>query len=294
MATLVFAAVRMAPGDPVDSILGEQAQAADRDALRSCLRLDLPIWRQYLAYLGDILDGTMGRFCDDPSRTVAAELLHALPPTIQLALAALLTATAVAIPLGALAAVRPRSWVDLVALTGALIGAAVPTFWMGPLLLVAFGLTLGLLPDPGAPWSDPAALVLPTLTLAAGLTARLVRMTRASMLETLTRDHVRTARAKGLAEHTVVLRHALRNALMPVVTVLGMQLGGLLAGAIIVEKVFARPGLGTLLLSGIQSRDYALVQGTVLCIAFFYVAANWFTDTLYRFVDPRLATQEAR
>ncbi len=285
---LVFAVVRAVPGDPVASILGEQALAVDKAALRDCMRLDEPAWRQLTGYLGDVADGTFGRFCDDPDRTVADEIGRVVWPTVQLALASLGFALVIAIPLGAIAAVNRRTWIDVLALLAALLGISIPNLWLGPMLLLAFAVTLSWVPAPGGGMVGLVDLVLPTITLGTALAARLTRMTRASLLEVLAQDYVATARAKGLRERTVVFRHALRNALVPVVSVLGMQLGSLLAGAIIVEKVFARPGLGTLLLDAIAMRNYALVQGTVLVIAFFYVAANLVTDLVYTVIDPRI------
>jgi ABC-type dipeptide/oligopeptide/nickel transport system permease component len=288
VSTLVFLCLRLAPGDPIDILLGEQALEVDRASLRACLRLDRSLLSQYGLFLGDLLDGSMGRFCHAPDRTVAIVLVEVLPYTVQLASASLLLALLVSIPLGCLAAVRARSAVDTAAVLLALVGVSVPAFWSGPLLLLLFCVLWPVLPAPGTGGGPWAELLLPAITLAAALAARLTRITRASLLDVLGQDYVRTARARGLSERVVVLRHALQNALIPVLSVIGLQLGGLLAGAIIVEKVFARPGLGSTLLLAVEQRDYALVQGAVLAIAFFYVLANALTDLLYGMADPRL------
>jgi len=294
VALLVFVVVRLVPGDPVDAILGEQALDVDRDAMRACMRLDRTLPEQLGAYVRDIFGGTLGTYCDAPDRTVRADIVAAIGPTFQLALASLALAFVIAIPLGVLAARRHRTWVDVVALLVALLGMSIPNFWLGPMLLILFALSLSWLPAPGAGYTGWVELILPTITLATALSAKLTRMTRSAMLEVLSHDYVRAARAKGLSETVVVYKHALRNAMIPVVSVLGMQLGGLLTGAIIVEKVFARPGLGMLLLDAITQRNYALVQGCVLVIATIYVCANLATDVAYTWVDPRVRQEEER
>ncbi len=288
VATLVFVVVRMVPGDPIESILGEQALELDKEALRTCLRLDRPLPAQYVAFLGDIADTSLGHFCDDPDRVVRDEISAVIGPTVQLAVASMLLALALSIPLGVIAAVRRGTWIDVSALLIALAGLSIPNFWLGPMLLVLFSLSLQWLPAPGSGYLGLTELVLPAITLGTALSAKLTRMTRTAVLEVMRLDHVATARAKGLSERAVIIRHALRNALVPVVSVAGLQLGALLSGAIIVEKVFARPGLGTLLLDAIQARNYALVQGCVLVIAAFYVLANLLTDIAYAAVDPRV------
>jgi len=288
VVVLVFVAVRIAPGDPVTSILGEHALDVDREALIRCMRLDRGTGAQFVGWLGDVGNGTFGRFCDDPDRTVRTEITRVLWPTVQLALTSLLFAIGMALPLGVVAARRPRTWVDTSALVVALLGISIPNFWLGPMLLVAFSLGLAWLPAPGEGALSVASLVLPTVTLGTALAAKLTRMTRATVLDTLPEAFVVAARARGLSERAVVWRHALRAGLTPIVSVLGMQLGALLAGAIVVEKVFARPGLGTLLLDAIQARNYALVQGCVLVIAMGYVIASLLADLAYAAVDPRV------
>lgn len=290
VATLVFVVVRAVPGDPVESILGEQALDLDKESMRECLRLDEPLARQYLLYLGDVLDGSFGHYCDAPERTVRDDVSRVMLPTIQLALVSLALALLFSIPLGIAAAVRHRTWTDGIILTIAMLGVAMPNFWLGPLLLLIFSVSLAWLPAPGA-FGGLLDLVLPAITLSTALMAKLTRMTRTSLLEQLSAEHVRTARAKGLGERVVLLKHALRPALTPILSIAGLQLGALLAGAIIVEKVFARPGLGSLLVQAIERREYALVQGCVLVIATCYVLVNWLTDMLYVLADPRMATE---
>lgn len=288
VVTLVFMAIRLAPGDPVASILGEQALEVDKQALRDCLNLDEPLVSQYRLLWANVFNGTLGELCDDPGVTVMMKLIETVPRTLELAAASLLMAILIAFPLGIAAALRPYSWIDNASATLALLGISVPNFWLGPMLLILFSLTLQVLPDPGRGIGGLSALVLPAITLGSALSGKLMRMVRSSMLEVLNQDYIRTARAKGLAHWRVVLKHALRNALVPVVTILGLQFGALLSGAIIVEKVFARPGVGTLLLDGISARNYIVVQGCVLFIAFVYVFVNLITDLVYGLVDPRI------
>lgn len=288
VVTLVFFVLRAVPGDPVESILGEQALQVDKQALRECLNLDKPLLEQYGMFWGDVVDGTFGELCDERGVTVMDKLVDNIPATFQLTLAALAVALIIALPLGIAAALRPYSWVDNSSAVLALLGISIPNFWLGPMLLIVFSLMLDALPNPGSQVAGLSALVLPAITLGTALSAKLMRMTRSSLLEVLGLDYVRTAKAKGNPQWRVVLKHALRNALIPVVTILGLQFGALLGGAIIVEKVFARPGLGTLLLEGIESRNYLIVQGCVIFISLAYVVVNLITDLIYGFVDPRI------
>jgi peptide/nickel transport system permease protein len=288
VVTLVFVIVRAVPGDPVESILGEQAVEADKAKLRQCLGLEDSLASQYAQFWGDVLNGSFGTLCDQPGVTVAAKLIDAIPATLELAIASLIVAILIAFPLGILASLRPYTWIDSGSAVIALLGISIPNFWLGPMLLILFSLTLNALPNPGSEVAGLSALVLPAITLGTALSGKLMRMLRSSMLEVLQLDFVRTAKAKGLPARSVVLKHALRNALIPVVTVLGLQFGSLLSGAIIVEKVFARPGVGTLLLDGIEARNYMIVQGCVLLIAITYVVVNLVTDLLYGAVDPRI------
>jgi peptide/nickel transport system permease protein len=285
VATLVFAFLHLVPGDPVEIMLGEWAAPADAAALRRDLGLDRPLPEQYARFLARAATGDLGRSITYRA-PVASVIADRYPATLALAAAALVLATGLALPLGVLAAVRPGSAFDRLARAASLAGACVPSLWLGPLLILAFAIGLGWLPVSGA--GGPAHLVLPATTLALGMTGVLVRLTRASMIGALGEDYVRTARAKGAAEWRVLGVHALRNALLPVTTVLGLQAGALLAGAVITETIFAWPGLGRLVVQAINARDYPLVQGCVLVIACTYVAVNALTDLLYLLIDPRL------
>ncbi len=285
VSTLVFLLLHLVPGDPVAVMLGESATVADQAALRHQLGLDQTLWQQYGHYLSGLAQGDLGRslFWHRP----VAELIAArFPYTAQLALLALVVAMLLAFPLGVWAAVRAGRWPDQLAMTLSLIGVSMPNFWLGPLLILLFSLWLGWLPVSGA--DAPWAWVLPAVTLGTALAAILTRMLRASLLEVLHEEYVRTARAKGVSPRRVILRHALFNALLPVVTVLGLQLGTLLGGAVITEVVFDWPGLGQLLVESIQRRDYPVVQGVILVIATAYVVVNALTDWLYGWLDPRV------
>jgi ABC-type dipeptide/oligopeptide/nickel transport system permease component len=286
VATLVFAFVHLVPGDPVEIMLGESAAPADLASLRHELGLDRPLAAQYVSFLGRALCGDLGRslvFHEPVARVIAARY----PATLELAAAALLLALGVALPLGVAAAVRPGSALDRLARLASLAGQCLPSFWLGPLLILAFSIQLGWLPVSGR--GGVPHLILPAITLGLGMASVLIRLTRASMLAVLGEDYVRTARAKGAPEWRVMGVHALRNALLPVTTVAGLQAGALLAGAIITETVFAWPGLGRLVVQAIDARDYPLVQGCVLAIGLSYVAVNTVTDLLYGAIDPRLA-----
>jgi len=287
---LVFGLIHLVPGDPVEIMLGESARAADREALRHALGLDRPWWSQLSAYLAGLLQGDLGESLHY-RQPITEILLQRLPATIELALASLLVAVALALPLGTLAAMRKGSLWDHLAMGFSLAGVSIPNFWMGPLLILVFSLWLGWFPVSGR--EGPASLVLPALTLGTALAAILARMVRSALLEVLGEDYIRTARAKGLADVQVVTRHAFRNAALPVITVLGLQLGTLLGGAVITETVFSWPGVGLLTLEAIQQRDYPLVQACVLLISFAYVAVNTATDLVYAWVDPRIRLGEA-
>jgi peptide/nickel transport system permease protein len=284
---LVFFLVHLIPGDPVANLLGERADPADVAAMRACMDLDQPLWVQLLRFLRHVLDGTFGLTCPDQQHTVASLIWNALPSTVALATAAMIVALVLALPLGVLAAIRPGSWLDLGATTISLLGLSMPAMWLGPLLLAIFYVKLQWFPGPADP-EGLAALVLPAIMLGTHLMAMLARMTRSSLLEVLAEDYVRTARMKGLGPTSVIVRHALRNALVPVITVAGIQFGSLLAGAVVTEKVFARPGIGTLLLEAISERNYRVVQGCTLVIAISYVTVNLLVDLAYGLVDPRI------
>jgi peptide/nickel transport system permease protein len=285
VVTLVFAFLHLVPGDPVEIMLGESAAATDVAALRHDLGLDRPLPAQYVRFIARAVRGDLGRSVAFRA-PVARVIADRYPATLELAGTALGLALLLAIPLGVVAAVRPRSAVDRLARLASLAGACLPSFWFGPVLILVFSLRLGWLPTSGR--GAPGSLVLPAATLALGMAAILVRLTRASMLAALREDYVRTARAKGAPEWRVLAVHALRNALLPVTTVAGLQAGALLAGAIITETIFAWPGLGRLVVEAIDARDYPLVQGCVLAIGVTYVAVNTATDLLHRMIDPRL------
>ncbi|WP_459872718.1 nickel ABC transporter permease [Endothiovibrio diazotrophicus] len=285
VATLVFFFLHLTPGDPVEALLGEHARPADRQALRVALGLDRPLGEQLVGYFANLSQLDLGRSLY--SRRPVAELLwERLPATAELAAAALVVAVVVALPLGMVAAARRGGGWDRGAMAFSLLGASIPNFWLGPLLILAFSLGLGWFPVSGR--EAAGSLVLPAVTLGTALAAILARMVRGALIETLHEEYIRTARAKGLAEWAVVVRHALRNAALPVITVLGLQLGALLGGAVVTETVFAWPGLGQLLVEAIQRRDYPVVQGTVLLISLLYVAVNALTDVAYAWADPRV------
>jgi len=285
VCTLVFLLIHLVPGDPVEAMLGEGARPADREALRAALGLDRPLWEQYLGYLGRTarLDlGTSFAY----QRPVAPLLGERIPATLELAVAALTLSLVIAVPLGVLAARYRGGALDAGAMGFSLLGAAVPNFWLGPVLILVFSLWLGWTPVSGR--EGAASLILPAVTLGTGLAAVLARMVRSSVLEVLAEDYIRTARAKGLGELSVLWGHALRNAWLPVLTLIGLQLGALLAGAVITETVFAWPGVGSLLIEAIQARDYPVVQACVLLISLSYVLVNALTDLVYGWADPRV------
>ncbi|HEX4492942.1 MAG TPA: ABC transporter permease [Acidimicrobiia bacterium] len=285
---LVFAFLHLVPGDPVDHLAGGEATPEQRAKLEACMGLDRSLPAQFGLFLEHVADGSLGHQCPNPEHrpTVAARLADALPHTVALAFAAMAVAIVLALPLGILAALRRGSWIDAALSIGSLLGVAAPMMLLAPILLLVFFVELGWLPGPTE--TGPAAIVLPAVALGVHLMALLARMTRASLVAALGEDYVRTARAKGAGERRVALVHALRNALLPIVTVAGLQFGSLLGGAVITEKVFARPGLGLTLLDAIAERDYPVVQGTVLVIAAMYVVVNLVVDLAYGVVDPRI------
>ncbi|MCH7645884.1 MAG: ABC transporter permease [Nitrospinae bacterium] len=285
VVTVVFLIVHLIPGDPVEIMLGEQALAVDREALRHEMGLDKPIHLQYVAFLKGLVRGDLGQSLHT-KQPVLTSIARRLPATIELAAAAMAVALLLAIPLGLLAAYKKDSLVDQGSMVFALLGISMPNFWLGPLLIIVFSLKLGWFPVSGR--GSLAHVVLPAITLGTAMAAILTRMTRASMLDVIQSDYITTARAKGVRESLVVLKHAFRNALIPVVTIVGLQIGGLLAGSIITETIFAWPGIGRLTIQAINARDYPLVQGCVLIIALGYVLVNFATDLLYGLIDPRI------
>ena len=282
---LTFLLVHAVPGDPVEVMLGESASSADRTQLRADLGLDQPIYVQFGVYLNKLAHGDLGVSIHS-KKPIVDLLAERLPATAKLALLALSFAIFIGLPLGIIAALKVNQWPDKLANLLSLSISAMPHFWMGPMLMMVFALWLGLLPVSGM--ESGAAIILPALTLGFGLAAILTRMTRASMLEVLHEDFIRTARAKGLTEYAVILRHALRAALLPIVTVLGLQLGSLLAGTVITETVFSWDGVGRLLVESIEKRDYPVTQACVLVVALLYVAVNLATDIIYTKIDPRV------
>ena len=282
---LTFVLVHAIPGDPVEVMLGESASSADREVLRKNLGLDEPLAIQFFKYVSKVAQGDLGVSIHS-KKPIVDLLAERLPATIKLAALALIIAISIGVPLGIVAALKVDRWADNLATVMSLTISAMPHFWLGPLLMMVFALWLGLLPVSGM--DANTSMILPALTLGFGLAAILTRMTRASMLEVLHEDFIRTARAKGLPEKTVILKHALRAALLPIVTVLGLQLGSLLAGTVITETVFAWDGIGRLLVESIEKRDYPVTQACVLVIALTYVFVNLLTDIIYTRIDPRV------
>ena len=282
----VFSMLFLVPGDPVKMMLAEFVTTPEQVArMRAQLHLDEPVLVQYGRFVGNALRGDLGTSIRT-RRPVITEIAENVGSTAQLALCSMMVAVALGIPLGLLAALLRNSWLDVASMVAALLGVSMPSFWLGLLLIFAFSLQLGWFPATGG--GDLAHLVLPSVTLGAIASAIIARLTRSSMLEVLGQDYVRTARAKGLGWWGVVARHALKNALIPVITIFGLQFGNLLAGAVIVETVFSRPGLGRLIVGGILAKDFPLVQGTVLFVATAYVLINVLVDIAYAFVDPRI------
>jgi peptide/nickel transport system permease protein len=288
VCVLTFGFLHIVPGDPIDHLAGGDVTADQRKTLEKCLGLDKSLPTQFVTFLGHIADGTLGHQCPDPTRrpTVAARIKEVLPYTIELAIAAMLIAIVLAIPLGVIAAMKRGTWIDTATTALSMTGIVIPIMLLAQVLLVWFFVDLGWLPGPTE--TGLASLLLPALALGTHLMAMLSRMTRSSMVDVLGEDFVRTARAKGVSERRVVFVHALRNALLPVITIAGLQFGSLLSGSIIVEKVFARPGLGMTLLDAIFERDYPMVQGITFVIALIYIAVNTLVDIAYGLADPRI------
>jgi peptide/nickel transport system permease protein len=285
VVTLVFFMIHLAPGDPVEIMLGENASSADRVALTRQLKLDRPLAEQYVSFLRGVATLDLGESLHT-KKSVTESIAERYGATLKLALASMLFAIALALPLGALAAVKKDTRWDRGAMLMSLAGVSMPSFCLGPLLILAFAVELKWLPVAGADgWSS---LILPSVTLGSAMSAILARLTRSTMIETLGEEYIITARAKGLSGFAVIFKHALGNALLPVVTLAGLQLGSLLGGAIITETIFAWPGLGRLTIQAINARDYPLTQGCVLTIALSYVAVNLATDVLYALIDPRV------
>jgi ABC-type dipeptide/oligopeptide/nickel transport system permease component len=288
VATLVFALIHLIPGDPAQAMLGEAAPQEDVDALRRQLGLDRPLLEQYADFLAGVIHGDLGTSLrtGTPVRTQIAERL---PATFELAFAAMLVAVVCALPLGIAAAAWRGTFVDHTAMTLAMAGMSIPNFWLGPLLAIVFAIELGWLPVSGR--GGVEHIVLPALSLGLALAAILARMTRASVLEELREPYVRAAQARGVSRVRAIVAHAFRNSLIPVVTIVGLQFGAVLTGAVITETIFSWPGIGRLLIQSIGFRDYPLVQGCILLIAVTYVAVNLMTDLAYGLLDPRIRYQ---
>lgn len=281
---LTFLLVHLVPGDPVDVMLGDSASVADRASLRTELELDQPILVQFGHYLKRLAHGDLGRSIH--TKTPILELIQArYPATLQLALFALTIGLILGVPLGIFAALHTGKWQDFLVTIVSVRFSAMPAFWLGPVLMLIFAVWLGWLPVNGM--ESNTSIVLPALTLGLGLSAILTRMTRTSLLEVLHEDFIRTARAKGLPETTIILRHALRAALLPIITIVGLQMGSLLAGAVITETIFSWDGVGKLLVESIEKRDYPVTQACVLVVALSYVLVNLVTDLVYGVADPR-------
>jgi ABC-type dipeptide/oligopeptide/nickel transport system permease component len=285
VVSVVFLLIHLVPGDPIQQMLGEGASAADIDATRHAYGLDVPVGRQYINYWKGVLHGDLGRSLrfDQP---VTRLILQRYPETMRLTLASMLVALLISIPAGVRSARRRNRWDDRALSFISLLGLSFPNFALGPILILFFAIKLGWLPVSGT--GSLAHLVLPAITMGGALAAILTRMVRTAMLEELSQDYIRTARAKGLSENVVVYKHALRNALVPVLTVIGLQFGALLAGAIVTETIFSWPGIGRLTIQAIGNRDYYLVQGAILMIGLTYVVVNFMTDFFYSLANPRI------
>jgi peptide/nickel transport system permease protein len=285
VATLTFALIHLVPGDPVLAMLGDFAAPADVAQMRHELKLDLPLWQQYLYFLSGIARGDLGESISQ-HEPVAQLIRERFPATLELAVAGLVVAILLAFPLGMIAGANPGGAADVGAMGFAILGISVPHLYLGPLLMIVFSLDLGWFPLTGR--GGLSHLVLPAVTLGTALAAIVARMLRQSLVQVLETDYMRTARSKGLSRAAAVLHHGLRNALTPVITLLGLQAGALLTGSIVVEMIFSWPGLGRLMITAINSRDYPLVEGCVLVFALSYVFVNMLTDLVYSVVDPRI------
>ena len=296
VSVLTFLFIRLIPGDAIAARLGTSTALTPEQlaSLRAYFGLDQPLYQQYWTWLTSLLHGDFG-YSIRTGRPVLVEITERLPATLELAAAATLIAVLIGLPLGLLSAMRSRSRVDVIARIGGLIGLSLPSFWLGTLIIVLFSLYLRWLPNTGGyvdflrdPLGNLALIVLPAVTLGVALAAATMRMTRSAMLDVLGADYVRTAWAKGLPRGVIIRRHVLKNGLIVVVTLLGIQVGQLLGGAVVVEEIFSIPGVGRMLLAAIVQRDYALVQGGVLAIAILFVALNIVVDLLYGYLDPRI------
>jgi peptide/nickel transport system permease protein len=285
ISLLLFFMLRMLPGDPAQVLAGQMATPQEIENIRHQLGMDRPIYEQYVVYLGRLVHFDLGRSARTQN-PVIKEIWARLPNTMLLAMIAITLACLFGIPAGIISAVKPYSWIDYLVSTSALFGLSMPVFWLGLMLVVVFSVILKWLPAGGTgSWQH---VILPSITLAAFVVAFIARMTRSTMLETLSQDFTTTARSKGLQERVIIVKHALKNALIPIVTVVGLQFGSLLSGAVLTETVFAWPGLGRLIVNSMLARDYPVIQGAILIFALLYILVNLIVDLLYALVDPRI------
>lgn len=288
LSLLVFLVLKMTPGDPARVVAGAEADEATVEQIREDLGLNKPVLQQYVDYMLGLLHGTMGNSYTT-GKPVIDEIKARMPTTFILAFAGVAVAVVIGIPLGIISATKQYSILDYISTLLALAGVAMPNFWLGLMLILLFSLKLGWLPSGDAvSWQG---YVLPAITMGVGATANFMRTTRSSMLEVIRQDYIRTARAKGAGEQRVVLSHALRNALIPVITVIGLQIGTLLGGAVVNETVFSLPGLGTLMISAINQKNEPVVLGCLITFAIVFSLVNLFVDILYAFIDPRIKSQ---
>ena len=283
--TLVFFLINLVPGDPVEVMLGETASAADKEELRRQLGLDQPVLTRYSGFLADLSRGDLGYSLYENAE-VAKLIAARLPATLELTICAMIVAIIISFPLATLAALKPGTWIDRLALFFSLLGLSIPNFWLGPMLMILVSIQLGWLPVSGR--GGLSHVILPSLTLGMAMAAILTRILRISLLRIVNLDFIKTARAKGLDETVVWLQHMLRNALIPIISIMGLQFGSLLAGSIITETIFSWPGIGRLTVQAIQTRDYPLVQGCMLIVATGYLVVNFITDLAYSIIDPRI------
>ena len=296
VSVIVFLVIHLIPGDTITAMIGTQYKLTEVQAasLRAYFGLDKPLWEQYLRWILAAVRGDLG-FSVRSGQSVMAEILRSFPVTLELALFSMVIALTLGLPIGILSAVRRDTPVDLFGRLFALVGLALPNFWLGTLIILVLSVVFGIMPNSGdyvsfteAPLKNLSQLFFPAITLGFAFTASIMRTTRSAMLEVLRQDYVRTARGKGVLERNVIVTHSLRNALIPLITIIGVEFGYLLGGAVIVENVFALPGIGRLIINGIDQRDYAVVQGTVLFVAVCFVLINLLVDIIYAYSDPRI------
>lgn len=283
--TIVFLIIHLVPGDPARIMLGESALPSDVEVLRESLGLNRPLIVQYFDFFVKLFQGDLGRSFNT-GQPVLSAIIERFPATLILTAASMFFAIIIAVPIGIITAAKRNTVIDNLGMIFSLIGVSMPAFWLGPILILIFSVKFGILPVSGS--GSIKHLLLPSFSLGFALAAIISRMTRASMIEVLNQDYIRTARAIGVSEKIILLKHALRNAIIPVVTIVGLQFGALLGGVIIIEIIFSWPGIGQLLIPAIMRRDYPLVQGCILFIAVVYIFVNLFVDIIYAYIDPRI------